>query len=569
MKKFIVIWLVLLYSVFGASDVEKLQRQLDKALPVERVRLLIDIAEILWNESREEAAVYYKKAIKEARILGNPKLLGDGLFVYGRKLYFWGELDSSAVYLQQSLDICRSIADSSGIGKCLSHLGLLNWLLNEQVIAKRYLEEALGIQRALNDNREVGKILTNIGNFYRQWGDYREALKYYLEALEKYQSDNYREGIAWLHFSSSLLYKQMNDYENALKYIELSLASYKELASVSHDSGGVMICYGQLGDLYRLTGNLDKGLEYQFLALRLRRKTGVDVSIADGLSNIGQSYYEMGKDSVALDYLLQSLELRENIKDVTGRATNLKYLGFIYHRLGDDQKSLYYLNQGLEAAQIRIDRANESDILNYISKIYYQNHETDSAFKYLNLYSSVKDSIFSDRVSSRIASLQIQYDLKEQEQKNQRLEQNVRINELEIARQKSRGNYMILLILLGAVIIAGFFVQYQIKAKSHRIIVKARDQLAQEIEERKVVEKEREKLITEQKEALAKIKTLTGLIPICANCKKIRNDEGYYERVEKYIMDHSDVVFSHGICPECLAELYPDFKDLRDKNNNT
>ena len=83
-------------------------------------------------------------------------------------------------------------------------------------------------------------------------------------------------------------------------------------------------------------------------------------------------------------------------------------------------------------------------------------------------------------------------------------------------------------------------------------IVTAHQQLQHEIEERKRIEKERETLSIELKDSLTRIKILSGLIPICANCKKIRNDDGYYEQVEKYIMDHSDAVFSHGICPDCM-----------------
>jgi CheY-like chemotaxis protein len=59
--------------------------------------------------------------------------------------------------------------------------------------------------------------------------------------------------------------------------------------------------------------------------------------------------------------------------------------------------------------------------------------------------------------------------------------------------------------------------------------------------------------------ALAEIKILRGLIPICASCKRIRNDEGYWEEIESYISDHSEAIFSHGCCPECIAKLYPEF----------
>jgi PAS domain S-box-containing protein len=88
---------------------------------------------------------------------------------------------------------------------------------------------------------------------------------------------------------------------------------------------------------------------------------------------------------------------------------------------------------------------------------------------------------------------------------------------------------------------------------------KTNERLQQEIVERKMAEEEREKLILELQKSISKIKTLSGLLPICASCKKIRNDYGYWEQIEIYIRDHSEADFSHGICPECAKKLYPEF----------
>jgi hypothetical protein len=73
------------------------------------------------------------------------------------------------------------------------------------------------------------------------------------------------------------------------------------------------------------------------------------------------------------------------------------------------------------------------------------------------------------------------------------------------------------------------------------------------------MEEEREKMVLELQGALAKVKTLSGLLPICASCKKIRNDKGYWKQIEGYIMEHSDTTFSHGICPDCAQKLYPEY----------
>jgi PAS domain S-box-containing protein len=79
-----------------------------------------------------------------------------------------------------------------------------------------------------------------------------------------------------------------------------------------------------------------------------------------------------------------------------------------------------------------------------------------------------------------------------------------------------------------------------------------------DISDRKRAEVERENLIHDLQEALSKVKMLSGLLPICASCKKIRDDKGYWKQIESYIRDHSEAVFSHGICPDCAKKEYPE-----------
>ena len=72
-------------------------------------------------------------------------------------------------------------------------------------------------------------------------------------------------------------------------------------------------------------------------------------------------------------------------------------------------------------------------------------------------------------------------------------------------------------------------------------------------------EAERERLVAEREKALSEIKTLSGLLPICASCKKIRDDQGYWNQIEIYIRSHSEAEFSHGLCPDCAHRLYPEY----------
>lgn len=82
-----------------------------------------------------------------------------------------------------------------------------------------------------------------------------------------------------------------------------------------------------------------------------------------------------------------------------------------------------------------------------------------------------------------------------------------------------------------------------------------------DLTERKRMEAKQENLIDELNAALNNVKKLSGMLPICANCKNIRDDKGYWTRIESYIRDHSEATFSHGICPDCAKQLYPGILD--------
>ena len=85
---------------------------------------------------------------------------------------------------------------------------------------------------------------------------------------------------------------------------------------------------------------------------------------------------------------------------------------------------------------------------------------------------------------------------------------------------------------------------------------KANTALRKKIDEKMEAEKKREMLIAELQAALSEVKSLSGLLPICSSCKKVRDDEGYWSRLETYISHHSGAEFSHGLCPACMEKLY-------------
>lgn len=102
------------------------------------------------------------------------------------------------------------------------------------------------------------------------------------------------------------------------------------------------------------------------------------------------------------------------------------------------------------------------------------------------------------------------------------------------------------------------YVPIVVDGQNHGRIWQHRD-----ITERKQIEHERERLNLELQEAQSRIRVLDGLLPICATCKKIRNEQGNWEQMEGYITRRSEAAFSHGICPDCAVELLAEIKAIK------
>jgi len=97
----------------------------------------------------------------------------------------------------------------------------------------------------------------------------------------------------------------------------------------------------------------------------------------------------------------------------------------------------------------------------------------------------------------------------------------------------------------------------------------AREELLKEIEIRKKTEIQNRELIEDLKKSMNEIKQLSSFLPICSSCKKVRDDNGYWKKIEHYVSKHSNTEFSHSLCPTCVNKLYPEFADnIEDKDYN-
>lgn len=384
--------------------------------------------------------------------------------------------------------------------------------------AREDYTRALAVHDSLGDAREIGRSLNNLATVHRDGGDYRTAIRLFLEARQAYGEADFVEGQAWLDFSVGVLYKKIGDYEQALASMHSSLETYRSIAR--SDSAGVMICYGQLGDIHLLQGEPHEGLRYQLRALEMRQSTGVRPAIADGHTGVAKAYFDLGDYDKARRHFQRSEALREGADSKRGRTTNLLYLARIARARDEPRQALSHLQEALRVSRGLEDRDAESSVLRALADLHAAQGRYEQAWAAEREHDDVRKLEINIEIAHRVATIQLQHDIATQTAENERLLRENRIKDLQLER--SRAYTAISVVGAVAAIVLGSVL-----------------------------------LVLQRKRA--QLKTLSGLLPICSHCKKIRNDAGYFEQLEKYITEHSDAQFSHSICDECGPKYYGEY----------
>lgn len=438
-------------------------------------------------------------------------------------------VDTAEKYFKEALVIREKLEDDTGIGSIKNRLGLVCWWRNDALKAKKYYLEAIEIHKIHGDKKELGRAQLNLANLYRRWGDYKNSINLFLDALGNYKSANFEEGIAWLNYSIAILYKNVGEYDKSLKYSKQALATYSSLSEADNDSTGIRMCYNQLGFIYtHHYDSLEKGLHYQLEALRLAEKIKLKPVIADAMSGIGQTYYKMGQLNLAQNFLKEAYRLRRDSKNLYGLASNLKFLGYIDADNNNFPEAIVNYDSALVLGRRMKNRNVIRDLYLAYSRLYKKQANFEQALNYYQKYIMLKDSLASAEIKKEVASKELEYEIERKTKENEFLASRNRIQQLTIEHANSIRNFLIILII-GAVALLVIVIFLYIKQRQ--------------------------------------IKTLKGLIPICASCKKIRNDKGYYEQIEHYIAKHSEADFSHGICPDCMKKLHPEIYEKMNAEN--
>ena len=377
---------------------------------------------------------------------------------------------------------------------------------------------------------EQAKSCTTLGTINLEAGNFAEAMSHCWKSMEIYEKLGDKNGIASVHGTIAKTYRAQGMIDKALEHFHESLRRKQESGASKDD---LARCHFNIGACYSGLYRLDLAQSFYSYAMGIWEESGDRLKLASLYNNIGSVYGRKEELDKAREYFQKALDIRKDLGDKKGIAINLGNLGELHEQLDDHESALDCFIRSLELDEEIGNRRGIAYTCGCIGGIYTTLGRLDEAeeliMRGLSITRKLKIKDWEIHCLEKITDL---YEAKEDLQKAlmYSLELNTCIE--EHLNEKSMDK------------IAGLQVQFETEKKE------------KEAEIYRLKNVELSTINNQLRDALTHVKKLQGLLPICANCKKVRDDDGYWKQIESYISEHSDAKISHGICPECMIKLY-------------
>ncbi|MBW7888723.1 MAG: tetratricopeptide repeat protein [Bacteroidetes bacterium] len=501
LKKIYCLFLPLSLCFSQNGRIDSLKSLLPNSIGEERLEILYAVSAITQNSFPKESFDYAAEAIPLAVEYHKQDTLSRLYGISSFTSTITGNFSLGLEFGFKSLALAKSIGNERQMGSAHSVIGV-NYVFSGQYSkALEHHREALKIRTLHQDSANIISTLNNIGLVYHYIGMYEKAIGYFKEAMRL--KNNSMDTLSLIRFNHNLGLAELKlgHYELAQQYLSTAVKLAEEK---NYEAGKAYSYYGS------------------------------------GLLNIAEN-----KFPEAIENITKAKNLNKQLSQQYGLAQADNGLGTAYFYTGEFVKAITELESAIDIAK----KLNTPDILKdsyqLLYKIYEQKGNSKKAFTYFKLYSAAKDTLFNTAENGKIADLSANLETMQQERIIENLKQEKMIDDLRLTKEQYNTTLLYIGVAFLGVII---FVLYLYNRKIHTA--------------KNAIEHANTELVTlnnDLQDKIDEIKTLSGLLPICSNCKKIRNDGGYWQQLEGYIAQHSSAKFSHGICPDCLKELYPDY----------
>lgn len=415
---------------------------------------------------------------------------------------FWSEARYAEALAEYGIAraVWSALGDSVGLGRVHNNIGAAHYQWGNLGLALESYLRSLEVREALDDDRGRAIVLANIGVVYRDWGLFDRALPVMEQAVALAERSGVPAARAYTLNTLGMLLVEMGDGAGARAAFEASTAIYQDPAN------GYSEAEVESG----------RGLNRHGLARLLLRE---------------------GRPGEAVEILEELFDGQPLAASGGRQAWPLSDLARGYLALDRTEPAVRALEHALRLSEGATQRPLTVDVLAMLSEAHEARGELGRALDYERRRFLLRESLMAQAGMQEMAAIEFRSEAERQSLENQELVAEQRRQEVVISRQRlavALGGALLAL----AVALAGTLIHFNRLGR------------------------EREALLAESnrelRDAMAEVRTLSGLIPICARCKKVRDEDGYWESVESYVASRSQALFTHGICSTCGPELYGD-----------
>jgi tetratricopeptide (TPR) repeat protein len=418
---------------------------------------------ILWQNQAayDSAIISYKKGLEYARQADDLNKVAHLTGLIGYVLIASEAYDEAMKYYVESLRISRENNNQEEIGRCLNNIGTIHQNKREYDSSLHYYNLALALFNKINYDKGKAETYNNIGviDFYR--GDYTKAIAQFINALEIKQKLGEKKGIGIYLGNIAGIYQMMGNYPKAIEFFEKSLQIHEELQNMVPSA----IMLGNIGNVYQEWGEPEKSLKYFEQSLQKYTEAGHTRGTAITQSNIGNVYFSMKQYEKAIVYQEMAIKIFKEINDEQELANALLKRAESLAETKQTNKAKQDVMQCITLAEKMGLKAILKAAYFQLATIYENERVFDKANHYYKLFMHINDSILNEEKHRQIAELQEKYDASEKNRIIKSLNNEKKIQELKITKQRNE-SIIIVISSLGLIFITGlFFYIYRFRQK--------------------------------------------------------------------------------------------------------
>lgn len=449
--------------------------------------------------------------------------------------------------LRAAVGRAEAANDSTALAEAHNGLGALYWVEARYALALEEYGRARGIWTATDDSLGLGRVHNNIGAAHYQWGNLGLALESYLRSLEVRRALGDDRGCAIVLANIGVVFRDWHLFDRAKAALDEAVVLAERSgvpaarAYALHNRGMLLV---EMGEGAQARAELEASLAiytdpaHGYSEAEVRSGWGLN---RHGLARL---LLEEG-DARGAAEVLEEIFYGDPLGASSGRqAWPLTDLGRAYLALGESARALQVLEHALSLSEGATQRPLTMDVLAVLSQIHEARGDWRNALRYERRRLELREALTAQTGLEEVAAIEFRAEAARRLLENQALVAERSRQDMVISRQR-------LAVTLGAALLAtalallGTLVHFNRQGRVREALLADANRALEEANR-------------ELRDAMAEVQTLTGLIPICARCKKVRDEDGYWESVESYIASRSSALFTHGICSTCGPELYGD-----------